>query len=156
MNLKNATSPPTPQPAPSAREFRVLLSSTRRGARLARLLAVEQLRTWDVPVERAAQIIAELAANAASHGRVAGRDFRVALVLRASGTLRIEVTDARSEALPVAARSVVTEDESGRGLILVDALADAWGVVPGPPPCKTVWAELRPGDGSGETVRGNP
>ncbi|MFE3830140.1 ATP-binding protein [Streptomyces sp. NPDC059092] len=150
MNLKNAPSPPAPQPALPVREFRVLLSSTRRGARLARLLAVEQLRMWDVPVERAAQIIAELAANAASHGRVAGRDFRVALILRASGTLRIEVTDARSEALPVAVRSVVTEDESGRGLILVDALADAWGVAPGPSPCKTVWAELRPADASGE------
>ncbi|MFE3602997.1 ATP-binding protein [Streptomyces sp. NPDC059142] len=150
MNLKNAPSPPAPQPALPVREFRVLLSSTRRGARLARLLAVEQLRTWDVPVERAAQIIAELAANAASHGRVAGRDFRVALILRASGTLRIEVTDARSDALPAAVRSVVTEDESRRGLILVDALADAWGVAPGPSPCKTVWAELRPADGSGE------
>ncbi|CAM5728765.1 hypothetical protein SFUMM280S_04485 [Streptomyces fumanus] len=27
-------------------------------------------------------------------------------------------------------------------MTLVDALADRWGVIPGPPPCKTVWAEL--------------
>ncbi|MFC9431108.1 ATP-binding protein [Streptomyces sp. NPDC056987] len=150
MNLKNATSPPAPQPDLPAREFRVLFSSTRRGARLARLLAVEQLRMWDVPFERAAQIVAELASNAALHGRVAGRDFRVALILRAAGTLRIEVTDARGEELPAAVRGADAEDESGRGLILVDSLADAWGVVQGPPPCKTVWAELALVDGSGE------
>ncbi|MFI6699361.1 ATP-binding protein [Streptomyces sp. NPDC050509] len=158
MNLKNADRPPAPQSALPDREFRVLLSSTRRGARLARLLAVEQLRMWDVPFESAAHIVAELASNAALHGRVAGRDFRLALMLRggggAAGTLRIEVTDARSEQLPAAVRSALAEDESGRGLILVDALADAWGVVPGPPPCKTVWAELAlaPGSRSPETL----
>jgi len=52
--------------------FTVLLSPTPRGARLARLLATEQLRTWGLPLDRAAQIVAELAANAATHG--ASRD----------------------------------------------------------------------------------
>jgi hypothetical protein len=32
--------------------------------------------------------------------------------------------------------------DSGRGLVLVDALADRWGVTPGPRPRKTVRAEL--------------
>ncbi|GAA5704632.1 hypothetical protein Save01_05478 [Streptomyces avermitilis] len=32
--------------------------------------------------------------------------------------------------------------ESGRGLILVEAYADRWGVDDGPAPCKTTWAEL--------------
>lgn len=33
--------------------------------------------------------------------------------------------------------------ESGRGLLLVDALADRWGVAEERFPCKTIWAELR-------------
>jgi len=30
------------------------------------------------------------------------------------------------------------------GLVIVEALADRWGVIPGPPPRKTVWAEISP------------
>ncbi|WP_260848692.1 ATP-binding protein [Streptomyces sp. SLBN-118] len=115
------------------------LSATRRGARLARLLATEQLRSWGLPFETAAQVVAELASNAALHGRVPGRDFRLALAVT-DDTLRIEVTDTRGDRLPVAQRP--GDDESGRGLILVDAFADRWGVIPGPAPRKTTWAEI--------------
>ncbi|MEU4683505.1 ATP-binding protein [Streptomyces xinghaiensis] len=127
-----------------AREFSVRLSPTRRGARLARRLAVAQLCSWELPYETAEHIVAELAANAALHGRVPGRDFRLALTLRGTDTLRIEVTDTRDEALPSAPapRRTGPDAESGRGLLLVEALADRWGVTTGPPPHKTVWAEL--------------
>lgn len=121
--------------------FTVLLSPTPRGARLARLLATEQLRAWNVPLDRATQIVAELAANASTHGRVTGRDFRLTLYVIA-GTLRIEVSDTRGDRLP----RVQLEDpgaESGRGLLLVEALADRWGVARGPYPRKTVWAEVK-------------
>ncbi|MEV6509528.1 ATP-binding protein [Streptomyces sp. NPDC051642] len=121
--------------------FTVLLSPTPRGARLARLLATEQLRSWNLPLDHATHIVAELAANAATHGRVTGRDFRLTLYVVA-GTLRIEVTDTRGDRLP----QLQHEDpdaESGRGLLLVEALADRWGVAPGPYPRKTVWAELK-------------
>ncbi|WP_406125495.1 ATP-binding protein [Streptomyces sp. NBC_00989] len=121
--------------------FTVLLSPTPRGARLARLLATEQLRAWEVPLDRAVQIVAELAANAATHGRVQGRDFRLTLYVVA-GTLRIEVTDTRGELLP-RLQQADPRGESGRGLLLVDALADRWGVTPGPRPRKTVWAEVK-------------
>ncbi|MFI6547099.1 ATP-binding protein [Streptomyces prunicolor] len=121
--------------------FTVLLSPTPRGARLARLLATEQLRTWGLPLDRAAQIVAELAANAATHGRVTGRDFRLTLYVVA-GTLRIEVSDTRGDQLPRLQQADPC-GESGRGLLLVDALADRWGVTPGPRPRKTVWAEVR-------------
>ncbi len=63
-------------PIPS---FTVQLSPTPRGARLARLLAREQLRSWGLPLDPAELIVAELAANAVTHGRVAGRDFRLTL-----------------------------------------------------------------------------
>jgi anti-sigma regulatory factor (Ser/Thr protein kinase) len=56
--------------------FTQLLSSTRRGARLARLLAVTELRSRGASqdlTERAELVVAELAANAVLHGRVPGR-----------------------------------------------------------------------------------
>ncbi|MGC5410324.1 ATP-binding protein, partial [Streptomyces sp. DT225] len=64
-----------------ARQFAVLLSPTRRGARLARLLTTAHLGDWGLPTEAAAHIVAELAANAATHGRVQGRDFRLSLTV---------------------------------------------------------------------------
>jgi anti-sigma regulatory factor (Ser/Thr protein kinase) len=122
------------------RNFSVLLSPTPRGARLARLLAVEQLREWELLLHPAEHVVAELAANASTHGRVPGRDFRLTLYV-VDGTLRIEVTDTRGDCLP-RAELPAPDAESGRGLVLVDALADRWGVTPGPRPRKTVWAEI--------------
>ncbi|AZQ35345.1 ATP-binding protein [Streptomyces cyaneochromogenes] len=123
------------------RNFSVLLSPTPRGARLARLLATEQLRSWGLPLDPAEHIVAELAVNAATHGRVPGRDFRLTLYVVAD-TLRIEVTDTRGDLLPQ--RTPTAPDaESGRGLLLVEALADRWGAAPGPYPRKTVWAEVK-------------
>ncbi|MGA5313804.1 ATP-binding protein [Streptomyces pseudogriseolus] len=125
------------------RNVSLQLSSTPRGARLARLLASEQLRTWGLPSHPAELIVGELAANAVTHGRVPGRDFRLLLYV-VGDTLRIEVTDTRGDRLPCPQRSA-DDAESGRGLLLVEALADRWGVVPGPPPLKTVWAEVGTG-----------
>ncbi|MGW1170256.1 ATP-binding protein [Streptomyces sp. NPDC002550] len=126
----------------SARQFCVPLSATRRGARLGRLLATEQLRSWGLPLDPARLIVAELTANAALHGRVSGRSFRLALAVTAEGVLRIEVTDTRGDALPVPRTAATVPAECGYGLLLVEELADRWGVRHGPVPCKTVWAEL--------------
>ncbi|OSC61680.1 hypothetical protein B5181_26705, partial [Streptomyces sp. 4F] len=93
MNQKSAELPAC------VRNFSVQLSPTPRGARLARLLGVEQLRAWGLPLDPARQLIAELASNAAAHGRVPGRDFRLTLYV-VGDTLRIEVTDTRGEELP--------------------------------------------------------
>ncbi|MEU6761583.1 ATP-binding protein [Streptomyces sp. NPDC046853] len=120
--------------------FSVQLSPTPRGARLARLLAAEQLRSWGLPLDPARQIVAELSANAADHGRIPGRDFHLALYA-CPDTLRIEVTDTRPERLPTPQRPS-PEAESGRGLLLVEALAHRWGVTEDRFPRKTVWAEL--------------
>ncbi|MFF3731706.1 ATP-binding protein [Streptomyces sp. NPDC002476] len=137
-----------PQHGGAVSAFTVLLSPTRRGARLARLLATTQLDEWGVTsrVEAAAQIVAELAANAVAHGRVRGRDIRLGLGVYGSGSvLRIEVSDARGDRLPPEPGHTLlpgADRESGRGLLIVEALADRWGISPGPLPCKTVWAEL--------------
>ncbi|MGW0789681.1 ATP-binding protein [Streptomyces sp. NPDC002911] len=124
------------------RQFIVLLSPTRRGARLARLLATAHLGDWGLPTGAAAHIVAELAANAAVHGRVSGRDFRLSLAVHREVLLRIEVTDTRCERLPGTVDMPADDAESGRGLLIVGALADRWGIDLGPAPRKTVWAEL--------------
>ncbi|MCK1795656.1 ATP-binding protein [Streptomyces sp. XM4193] len=131
------------------RTFSQLLSSTRRGARLARLIGTAELRSWDVPFElyaRAESVIAELAANAAFHGRVPGRSFRLTLRFTPpAGPLRIEVTDARGDLQPRPRPTPADTDEpasTGRGLALVTALTDHWDTVPHPPGGKTVRATL--------------
>ncbi|MCF4139385.1 ATP-binding protein [Streptomyces sp. Tue 6430] len=138
MNSEKST-----QLLPLADHFSVLLSPTPRGARLARLLAADWMRDRDLPhrvAEAAEHLVAELAANAAVHARLPGRDFRLVLLARGT-TLRIEVTDTRGNDLPYRRRPA-PDAESGRGLLLVEALADRWGVKLGPVPRKTVWAEL--------------
>lgn len=133
------TSPETEAPA---KRFSVRLPSTRRGAHRARTLATAQLDGWGLPHDTAAHVVAELAANAALHGRVPGRDFRLVLDAGSPGVLRIEVTDARAERLPAVPRDKGEDAETGRGLMLVTALALRWGVTSGPFPAKTVWAEV--------------
>ncbi|XCM28636.1 ATP-binding protein [Streptomyces parvus] len=125
----------------------MLFSSTPRGVRLARHLAGERLDTWGVPYGSDAHdaltlIVAELSANAVSHGLVPGRDFRLRLSAEAT-TVRVEVTDTRCERLPALAEPSAADQEGGRGLLLVAALADDWGWFPRTDgPGKTVWASL--------------
>lgn len=156
----------------TVRVFAQRFSATPRGARLARLLALLQLDMWGVPYgstasDDAGAIVAELAANAVTHGRVPGRDFRLGLALATYDGLRIEVTDTRDEARPSPVRETPSgpgpdpgpgpgpdpdpgpdpEAETGRGLFVVGALAAEWGVRDrlGGGPGKTVWARLAPG-----------
>ncbi|MFD6325349.1 ATP-binding protein [Streptomyces sp. NPDC058442] len=126
-----------------------LLSSTRRGARLARLLAVTELRSRGASqdlTERAELVVAELAANTVLHGRAPGRCFRLTLALDpAADRLRIEVSDARGDLRPLSRPTDTAPDPlltGGRGLTLVTALADHWDCVPYPPSGKTVRAVL--------------
>ncbi|MGW9496432.1 ATP-binding protein [Streptomyces prasinus] len=125
-------------------------TSTPRGARLARRLVSHRLDAWGHPYaspanETVTLIAAELTANAVRHGHVPGRDFHLSLTEAEDGTLCVEVTDTRTERRSVAgtpAPAPAPDGESGRGLLLVDALADDWGVLPHPTgPGKTVWAE---------------
>ncbi|WP_104783118.1 MULTISPECIES: ATP-binding protein [Streptomyces] len=124
--------------------------SSPHGAQLARRHAVRWMEQGGYPPASdatcaVALVVGELAANAVRHGRVPGRDFGLRLALdRAADLLRIEIADAASaKRLPTAAPSSHPEGESGRGLLLVDALAARWGSAPRRPVGKTVWAELR-------------
>ncbi|MFC6062010.1 ATP-binding protein [Streptomyces ochraceiscleroticus] len=138
--------------------FTQRFSSTPRGARLARLLAERRLVEWGIPYGSdaafsATLIVAELATNAVTHGRIPGRDFELSLTLlvpehQAPATptiLRIEVSDTRTECRPPSPETLPAPSaysESGRGLYLVSALADRWTIRPRSPLGKTLVAEL--------------
>ncbi|GGS97602.1 MULTISPECIES: ATP-binding protein [Streptomyces] len=121
--------------------------STPRGARLARSLAVHQLQAWGIAPDTdlahdAALVIAELTANAATHGSLPGRHFALTLTL-CPDTLRIEVSDTRGEHRPpTPATAPPPLSESGRGLLLVESLTTHWEVHPRTPIGKTVSAHL--------------
>lgn len=143
------TAPPARQQHVTVSVFTRRFSATPLGARLARHLALHQLRDWGIPhgtdtSDTAAVVVAELAANAVIHGRVPGRDFEMELALM-PGTLRIDVSDTRTERRPTASGDVSPSQspaESGRGLLLVEALADRWAVLDRVPVGKTVRAEI--------------
>lgn len=89
-------------------------------------------------------VVAELAANAVTHGRVPGRDFHLSLTLTAARDLvRVEVTDTRDGGLSEtwACAPEDAEAETGRGLRLVSCLVNRLSVGP------------REGGGPGKTVR---
>lgn len=121
--------------------------STARGARLARLAVVRHLDQWGLPPASEASctvalVVAELAVNAVRHGRVHGRNFLLSVTYETRARrIRIEVSDACPELPPVGPSMPADDEESGRGLVLVDVLADRWGVAPRTPLGKTVWAE---------------
>ncbi|MET8950810.1 ATP-binding protein [Streptomyces sp. NPDC004393] len=145
------TAPSSPQRPVTVSVFSQRFSATTRGARLARHLALHQLHTWGIPhgtetSDAAAVIVAELAANAVTHGRVPGRDFELRLSL-VTGSVRIEVSDTRSgpprPPRPGGTTSPAPLAEGGRGFLLVDAFAARWEVLDrDPPPGKTVRAEV--------------
>ncbi|RRR80032.1 ATP-binding protein [Streptomyces sp. RP5T] len=144
---------PTPPTGTATRPadtlFELRFTSTPRGARLARRLTSYCLDRWGHPYgsevnDGASLVVAELAANAVTHGRVPGRDALLRLV-REDGLLRIEVSDTRGERAPVV-RVAGDDEDAGRGLLIVGAIAETWGVTArADAPGKTVWAELRAG-----------
>ncbi|MGP4091617.1 ATP-binding protein [Streptomyces sp. KR55] len=108
-------------------------------ARRARLLVSAALNTWGVGelVDVGTLIVSELVGNAVRHTPC--RLVRVSVRRVTNDLVRIGVTD-KSHALPKM-DLVAGGDETGRGLVLVDALSHRWGYSEirwG----KTVWAEL--------------
>jgi serine/threonine-protein kinase RsbW len=101
-------------------------------ARRYTLAAVEGLSPQ--LADAVAVMVSELAANAVRH---TGSHFTVTID-RSPELIRIAVTDVGSGS-PIVKNPEPVEP-SGRGLQIVQALADDWGVVPASePPGKTVW-----------------
>ncbi|WP_110944826.1 ATP-binding protein [Streptomyces niger] len=117
----------------------------RRSVPEARAFAARAFADWGLGprTDDAVLCVSELATNAVRHGVPPGRAFRLRLYQYGddSGTVRIEVHDSgpgwpRTRSSPHGA-----DAEDGRGLLLVAALADKWGVDERNPG-KVVWVTL--------------
>jgi anti-sigma regulatory factor (Ser/Thr protein kinase) len=90
-----------------------------------RRFVARTLREWNVDESRIEPVMLvanELVANAIVHARSAP----VLSLTEADGDLLLRVSD-ESRTLPVV-QAPSTDDDGGRGLILVEALADRWGI----------------------------
>jgi anti-sigma regulatory factor (Ser/Thr protein kinase) len=108
-----------------------------RSAAEARRFTERTLRAWDceVLVESARLLVSELIVNAVLHANTEAR-----LTLRFDGeVLRVEVGDG-STAVPKRQDYSPTAT-TGRGLMILEAVADEWGVDIGAD-SKTVWFDL--------------
>ena len=103
--------------------------------------AVETLPagSLEAPVAQTARLLAsELVTNSVRHGG-SGVDDAIGLeVVLSPSTLRVEVSDSGPGFEPAAARPA-PDDAGGRGLYLVDSLADRWGSAEGG---TRVWFEV--------------
>ena len=128
--------PPTLSPERLATHLPAEPGSTRQ----ARRFVSDVLGRWSCPhlAEEAALLTSELVTNAIRYG-----GSRALLEAAApDGVLRVSVRD-DNPALPVVGLHPDLTAESGRGLQLVSALADDWGVESADGGGKAVWFELR-------------
>ncbi|MFJ9039180.1 ATP-binding protein [Streptomyces sp. NPDC102406] len=114
---------------------------------VARLRVRDHLAVWGHTepadaLDTAVLLVSELATNAIRHGPAREREFEIAVTVLADGSCFIEVSDA-SATEPAMGPPRTPDDESGRGLHLVDALSEAWGVWHRGRYGKTVWALVR-------------
>ncbi|MBA4860541.1 ATP-binding protein [Streptomyces sp. PSKA54] len=118
----------------TSRSWRRRFTPAPRSVPAARREVLATLAEWSVPPDASdtiALIVSELSTNAVRHGRVPGRLFEVVLAYDGEKSVEIEVSDASRcrPVLPVLPGSPPALDsESGRGLLLVAALSDAWEV----------------------------
>ncbi|MEU4255457.1 ATP-binding protein [Streptomyces fradiae] len=122
----------------------------------------EQLRRSGVGesvVDDAVLILSELLSNSCRHGRpldaaeVGEGAVRAAWRIDGRGALTVEVTDGGGPTRPVPSKPSVTA-RGGRGLTIIDALAQEWGVRDGSSGEVTVWvlvAGAPPRTGTGTT-----
>ncbi|MFE0376328.1 ATP-binding protein [Streptomyces inhibens] len=101
----------------------------RRSVPLAREFARNALADWDLEhlADDVLLCVSELATNALLHGVPPGRGYQLWLSLEEDGMVRVEVHDSGDGEPRVPVPYDEAEGETGRGLLLVSALADAWG-----------------------------
>jgi anti-sigma regulatory factor (Ser/Thr protein kinase) len=90
--------------------------------------------------ETSALIVSELVTNAVVHS---GSDVVSCALWLGRGLLRIEVTDQGADCPEPAVCEPAQDDVSGRGLLLVSSVSEAWGVSPATAGGWTVWATVR-------------
>ena len=125
----------------SSRNASIDLPPTVESVPTARHLVLELLRVWDAPHDRedAALLVTELVSNVVDH---VGGEANLTLELGISDDwLRIAIVDG-SSVRPVV-QELSMERPRGRGMRMVQAIADRWGA-DDHGGGKRVWFELRP------------
>lgn len=123
----------------------------------ARRCVVARLREWGAHEDvcsDAELVISELFTNAVLHTD----SVEIGNGLRVTGThLRVEVADEGCRSKQQCLRSAESEAENGRGLLLVKALSERWGVRAGENGQGSVtWADLPYRPASGRITRPQP
>ncbi|MEU8887827.1 ATP-binding protein [Streptomyces sp. NPDC048442] len=118
-----------------------------RAVGLAREELRKSLAGWGLTAaeDPAVLVLSELLTNAQRYGRVPGREIQTRFIRLgggAGGGVRVEVHDA-SPRVPHR-REAAPDECEGRGLSLVNLVADRWGVSDRNGPGKLVWAECTP------------
>lgn len=116
---------------------------------LARLRVRDHMAAWghagrDRCVADAELLVSELATLLVHHGPLAEREFEVAVTVLAEGSCFIEVSDESDSGpelrgAPGLLLGLGGDSGHGRGLRLVESVANAWGVWRRGPRGKTVW-----------------
>jgi anti-sigma regulatory factor (Ser/Thr protein kinase) len=117
------------------------LSTSAGAARRARAHVTSLCNEWHAEevADPAALVTSELVTNALLHG-----DGDPELVVQLTpDVLMISVGDASQRGTTASALPPSPIREHGRGLLLVDAVTDSWGVVPDDRGGKVIWAALR-------------
>ncbi len=112
----------------------------------ARRVTRDTLRRWELPalVDRVVLVVSELVTNSVRYGRP---PLRLDLC-RLRSSVRVDVHDTVHEAPVLDGRRQVDDDrESGRGLLIVTAVADEVGVEQVGGDGKHVYASFRTADG---------
>lgn len=109
---------------------------------LARRRVRGHLADWghdadDPAVADAVLLVSELVTNAVRHSPLLEGEFEVAVTVLADGSCFIEVSDEGFTEPRL--RTVADWEETGRGLHLVESIAEAWGVWNRGRHGKTVW-----------------
>lgn len=119
--------------------FRVASDCAAAGA--VRRLVLAAVDSFDAPVdlESMAVVTSEVFSNAV---RASSHDIEVNVNRLPGPTVRVEVIDAGA-GWPTMTRAEPLDDGGGRGLLIVNALADAWGArTDGDTGRTTVWFEI--------------
>jgi anti-sigma regulatory factor (Ser/Thr protein kinase) len=129
-------------------ELQIMLASEPESASVAREFTTAALRAWRLGMvaDAAVTIVSELVTNAILHGSCHDPDAAepaiVGLKLRSSANELTVIVSDRSTSPPADAATPGPCAESGRGLGVVEALADRWGWTSQGIAAKAVWATI--------------
>ncbi|MEV8319250.1 ATP-binding protein [Streptomyces sp. NPDC059900] len=151
MTLPTPPAPPTAAALAATaprREYWFNLPALRISARTARDAVRDRLLAWHVPKDTscdAVLLVSEMTTNAVLHTD----SIRVLCGITLTGNrrrLRIELHDEGRAPASLPVRVAGADEENGRGLLLVQQLADRWGSARSTRATGTVvWAEMTAG-----------